>query len=85
MKPPLTPHQRFLLARIREFQFGNRCSPTLRQLAEMIGVKSINGVRKTLLKLEKLGVVELNHRGTILFPREALDGDFFAAQFASRQ
>lgn len=77
MTSPLTPHQAAILRAIRRYQWQNRSSPSLTDLCRINGTSSTNAVAKTVRTLKKLGQLETGPKGTILFPREALNADYF--------
>ncbi len=59
MTQPLTPRQTEVLFTIRSFIRDNGFPPTLRELGDILGIKSTNGVNDHLKYMERKGVLEL--------------------------
>ena len=73
----LTPHQADVLRFIRQFQWAERRSPSLRDISRAFGNASDNSSLKTVRTLQGAGAIERDFFGTILFPRESLNADYF--------
>jgi hypothetical protein len=74
---PLTSHQSAVLHFIRAFQWKKRRSPSLRDIARHFRWVSLNAAWKHVEQLRLAGQIELGDTGSILFPREALNADYF--------
>jgi len=59
----VTTRQHAIYNYIKEFILLNKFPPTIREIGEKFGIKSTNGVRETLISLEKKGLIKkLSHQ-----------------------
>ena len=57
MTKPITPIQQNILEFIQSYRQTHPFPPTLREICKEVKIKSTNGVRYHLLKLEKMGLL----------------------------
>ena len=54
----ITVRQQAIYSYIKEFILSNKFPPTVREIGEEFGIKSTNGVRDSLISLEKKGLIK---------------------------
>ena len=65
----ITPHQRSVLAYIRQFQQERRYSPSLDDLRVAFGLQSTNAMFKVVGALRDAKHLDLDPQGRICFPK----------------
>ena len=58
MKLPLTPRQKQVLDTVREFIATCGYPPSLRELGDLLGIRSTNGTREHLMALRNKGWID---------------------------
>lgn len=56
---PLTRKQKKVLTFVRKYLSKNQYPPTMREIGDSLGLRSINGVSEHLFRLERKGYLQL--------------------------